>query len=55
MTTTTKIGSTIVPAIGLGIMSLAHAYGPAGSDEERLDVSPLFIRYARNLKICAYV
>jgi len=37
MTTTTKIGSTTVPTVGLGLMNLAHVYGPAGSDEERLE------------------
>lgn len=34
-----KIGDITVPSIGLGLMSLGHAYGHAGTDEERLAVS----------------
>jgi aryl-alcohol dehydrogenase-like predicted oxidoreductase len=35
---TAKIGSTVIPAVGVGLMNLAHVYGPAGSDEERLEL-----------------
>ncbi|KAH8818690.1 NADP-dependent oxidoreductase domain-containing protein [Flagelloscypha sp. PMI_526] len=37
MSTTAKIGFTDIPAIGLGLMNLSHTYGPAGTDEERLE------------------
>ncbi|KAH8806688.1 Aldo/keto reductase [Flagelloscypha sp. PMI_526] len=37
MATTAKIGTAEIPAIGLGLMNLSHTYGPAGTDEERLE------------------
>ncbi|KAK7040388.1 hypothetical protein VNI00_009865 [Paramarasmius palmivorus] len=33
-----KIGDTVVPAIGLGVMGIAAAYGTFDTDEERLQV-----------------
>jgi hypothetical protein len=40
-----KIGDTVVPAIGLGVMGIAAAYGTFDTDEERLQVGfKLFFR-----------